>query len=345
MGENPVNRIENAPSLRRDDADLAAAREGDHAAFTRLIAPIRGPLHAHCYRMLGSVHDADDAVQEALLRAWRGLHAFEGRSSVRTWLFTVATRVCLDLSTARARRALPIDLSPASELVDLEAQPSTEIAWITPYPDTDPTQHALRRESLELAFIAALQHLPGNQRAALLLADVLGFSAAEIAGVMSTTATSVNSALSRARRTLVARDLRAEEPWSTEPADDGGLRRLAAQFAVALETGDLDTFVSLLTDDVTWTMPPLTTWYQGVAAVAAFAHEVPMTRCPSWRHTLLTVNGGQPAIAFYLGADPVADHMAWAIAVLETRSSRIASITSFIEPELFPRFRLAAHFR
>ncbi len=342
MGENPVNLVEDAPSPGWDDAELTAAREGDRAAFARMIAPIYGQLHAHCYRMLGSVHDADDAVQDALMRAWRGMGAFEGRSSVRTWLFTVATRVCLDLSAARARRALPIDLGPASDRVDLEAQPSTEIPWITPYPDTDPLDSTLRRESLELAFIAALQHLPGNQRAALLLFDVLGFNTAEIAEIMGTTRTSVSSALSRARRTREARAPHADELRPAESVVDEGLRRLASRFATALETGDLDTFVSLLTEDVTWTMPPLTTWYRGLDAVADFAHEVPMTRCPSWRDTLFTANGGQPAIAFYLGADPAADHLAWAIAVLETRGDHIASITSFIEPELFPRFRLPA---
>jgi RNA polymerase sigma-70 factor (ECF subfamily) len=148
----------------QSDTDLTAARGGDDAAFTRLVQPLRGELHAHCYRMLGSTHDADDALQDALLRAWKGFGGFEGRSSLRSWLYTVATRTCLDLVDARARRALPMDHTE-------------DAAWLGPYPDARYEQ----REAVELAFVAALQHLPGNQRAALLLFEVLGFSAAEIA--------------------------------------------------------------------------------------------------------------------------------------------------------------------
>lgn len=164
------------------EADLARARGGDDAAFARLVTPLRPELHAHCYRMLGSVHDADDAVQEALLRAWRGLARFEGRSSLRTWLYTVATRTCLDLADARGKRALPVDLGPSSERAVLDQRPRTDLAWLGPYPDAGlpdgpaDTRYE-QREAVELAFVAACQHLPGNQRAALLLFDVLGFSA------------------------------------------------------------------------------------------------------------------------------------------------------------------------
>jgi len=320
------------------ETDLVAARAGDQEAFTRLVAPLRAGLHAHCYRMLGSVHDADDAVQDALLRAWRRLVSFEGRSSFRTWLFTIATRTCLDAVAARGRRALPTDLAPASERAVLDATPAGEVRWLTPYPDAAPDERAERRESIELAFVAALQHLPGNQRAALLLFDVIGFGVAEIAEVMGVTTTSVNSALARARRSVAARSGAA----GTSPAVDDRdreARRLASRFATALEEGDLDAFVALLTDDVTWTMPPLTAWYAGRDAVADFALQVPITRCPSWRHALLTANG-QPAVAFYLGGSPSADHEAWSLTVLAPREGRIAGIVSFLDPGLFPRFGL-----
>ena len=161
--------------------DLDRARGGDDAAFTRLVEPLRRELHAHCYRMLGSAHDADDAVQDALLRAWRGLARFEGRSTLRSWLYTVATRTCLDIAGTR-KRALPVDLGPASTQAVLTDTPVTDVAWLGPYPGTGPDGPAApearyeQREAVELAFVAALQHLPGNQRAALLLFEVLGYS-------------------------------------------------------------------------------------------------------------------------------------------------------------------------
>jgi RNA polymerase sigma-70 factor (ECF subfamily) len=192
-----------------EDPDLARARDGDDAAFTRLVQPLRRELHAHCYRMLGSTHDADDALQDALLRAWRGLARFEGRSSLRSWLYTVATRTCLDTVETRGRRALPVDLGPSSDRAVIGDAPLTDVAWLGPYPDAGlgdgpagPGARYEQREAVELAFVAALQHLPGNQRAALLLFEVLGFSAAEIATTMNTSTTSVNSALARARRVV-----------------------------------------------------------------------------------------------------------------------------------------------
>lgn len=188
------------------EADLAQALSGDAAAFGSLVEPLRRELHAHCYRMLGSTHDADDALQDALLRAWRGLAGFERRGSLRSWLYAVATRTCLDSLKNRERRALPVDLGPSSDSVVLDAAPVTDVAWLDPYPDAGlvvPEARYEQREAVELAFVAALQYLPGNQRSALLLFDVLGFSTAEIATMMVTSAASVNSALARARR-LVA---------------------------------------------------------------------------------------------------------------------------------------------
>ena len=315
------------------DPDLELARDGDEAAFTRLVAPLRRELHAHCYRMLGSVHDADDAVQEALVRAWRGVGRFEGRSTLRTWLYTVATRTSLDLADARGRRALPMDLGPAGERAVVDGNdPVTDVAWLGPYPD-DPAARYLHRESVELAFVAALQHLPGNQRAALLLFEVLGFSAAEIAGIMDTSTTSVNSALARARRTL------GDRPRH-DPVDDDRQRALATGFADALTHGDPDALVTLLCEDVTWAMPPLRHWYRGRDAVVDFAVRVPMTRCPSWRHLPTSANGW-PAVAFYLGDHPdAARHDAWAITTFTARDGLIATVTSFIGAKHFAPFGL-----
>jgi RNA polymerase sigma-70 factor, ECF subfamily len=306
--------------------DLATARDGDGEAFDRLVAPLRRELHAHCYRMLGSTHDADDALQEALLRAWRGLRGFRGSGSFRGWLYTVATRTCLDAIAQRDRRALPVDLGPASERAVVDDARRTEVPWLEPYPDAGLA--AERRESVELAFVAACQHLPGNQRAALLLFDVLGFSAAEIAGVMGTSVASVNSALQRARR-IVAEKVPAASRQRAPRLGDARLRDLAAGFAGALERGDADALVELLTADVTWSMPPYPHWYAGLAAVRDFAERVPMTRCGDWRHTLTTANGW-PARASYLRPAGASGFTAWSVDVLAVRGDRIAAITSFV---------------
>jgi RNA polymerase sigma-70 factor, ECF subfamily len=328
------------------DADLARARNGDDTAFTRLVTPLRRELHAHCYRMLGSVHDADDAVQEALVRAWRGLARFEGRSTLRTWLYTVATRACLDVVDARSKRALPVDLGPSSEHAVLDQFPRTDIAWLGPYPDAGlphdkagPVARYEQREAVELALVAACQFLPGNQRAALLLFDVLGFTAAEIAAMLDTSTTSVNSALARARRILAQKLPARTQQQTLRSIGDSAARTLATGFATALERGDAEALIALLTKDVTWSMPPLLHWYHGIDAVSDFAVQVPITRCPSWRHQLISANG-QAAIAFYLGTDPAQPHDAWSITVLDLRDDRIAEITSFLVPDHFRLFGL-----
>ena len=327
-------------------ADLALARGGDEAAFTRLVAPLHRELHAHCYRMLGSVHDADDALQEAMLRAWRGLDRFEGRSSLRAWLYTVATRTCLDAIGHRGRRALPVDLGPAADHAVIDATPLTDVAWLGPYPDAGlpsgpagPAARYEQREAVELAFVAAVQHLPGNQRAALLLFDVLGFSAAEIAAIMDTSPASVNSALARARRLLAAKAPEVSQQQNARTVGDARVREVAAAFATALERGDTDALIALLTEDVTWSMPPLSQWYAGLDAVMDFAVAVPLTRCPSWRSRLTSANG-QPAVAFYVGAAPDQLHTAWSITVLSLRQDRIAALVSFLGAGHAPAFGL-----
>jgi RNA polymerase sigma-70 factor (ECF subfamily) len=330
------------------DHDLALARDGDGAAFNRLVAPLRRELHAHCYRMLGSVHDADDALQEALLRAWRGLHRFEGRAALRTWLYTVATRTCLDLVDARGRRAMPVDLGPASERAVLDGVPRDDVAWLGPYPDAglaegpaDPQARYERREAVELAFVAALQHLPGNQRAALLMFEVLGFSAAEIAAAMDTSTASVNSALARARRVLAERVPATSQQVTLRRLGDARVRRVVDGYVDALERGDTDALVALLTEDVTWSMPPLPHWYLGIDAVTDFAARVPLGLCPSWRCRPVGANG-QPAVACYVGESRDAPHVPFSVTVLTLRDGRIAALTSFIGAQHFVMFGLPA---
>jgi RNA polymerase sigma-70 factor (ECF subfamily) len=313
--------------------------------FTRLVAPLRGELHAHCYRMLGSAHDADDALQEALVRAWRGLDRFEGRGSLRSWLYTVATRTCLDIVERRGRRALPVDLGPSSERAIVDNAPRADVAWLGPYPFDGATGMAPgaryeQREAIELAFVAAMQHLPGNQRAALLLFEVLGFSVAEIATIMDTSTASVNSALQRARATVAERVPAPSQLQTLRKLDDARLRRIVTEFASALERGDADALVALLTADVTWSMPPLPAWYRGLDATMDFAKHWPLASCGSWRHAPVSANG-QLAVASYLrrpGDDGPFD--AWSINVLTLRGDRIADITSFVGAEHFALFGL-----
>lgn len=307
--------------------------------FEREVAPLRPELHAHCYRMLGSVFDADDALQDGLVRAWRAFERFEGRSSIRTWLYTIVTRSCLDAAAARGERALPVDLGPAASRLVRDSVPHAELRWLTPSPD--PADAAERSERVELALIATLQHLSGNERAAFLLVDVLGFSAVETAEVLAATPTAVHSALSRARRSLAGG---AHEKGAISAPSETTVS-LARRFAEALASSDLDAFVALLAPDVTWQMPPLREWYSGIEAVTRFAHAVPMTLCPSWRTKVLTANG-QPAVAFYVGESDDAPHHAWSLTVLTvgdpgiTGRQGITGIVSFLDPALFPRFDL-----
>ena len=305
----------------------------DEEDFQRLVAPLRRELHAHCYQMLGSVHDADDALQEALVRAWRSSAGFEGRSSVRTWLYTVVTRTCIDAATQRKRRALPMDLGPASPHAVPDDRPSLDVAWLSPYPT--PEDRAVRREAVELAFVAALQHLPGNQRAALVLFEVLGFSAAEIASMMETSTASVNSALQRARRIVADKVPTDADP---RPHDDS-VRELVSHYMAALEQGDADALIGLLTADVTWSMPPLPHWYRGSAAVRDFAVTVPLSRCGAWHRVPVSANG-QPAAASYLWSPRDGAYAAFAIDVLTVRDGQIAEITTFIGPEHVAAFGL-----
>jgi RNA polymerase sigma-70 factor (ECF subfamily) len=243
----------------------------------------------------------------------------------------------LDVVQARGRRALPMDLGPASEHAAIGETPASEVAWLGPYPDTGLRYE--QREAVELAFVAALQHLPGNQRAALLLCEVLGFSAAEIAAMMDTTIGSVHSALARARRVVADRVPARSQQATLRKLGDARLRQIAADYAGAFERGDAAALVALLTADVTWSMPPLRHWYRGLASVTDFAVRLPLTACGAWRHQTLYANG-QLAIACYLSRDGSGVYQAWSVNVLTLREDRIEQITSFIGAEHFTAFGL-----
>ena len=329
-----------------EQSDLDRARAGDDDAFARLVAPLRPGLHAHCYRMLGSTHDADDALQDALLRAWRGLGRLRSPAAVRSWLYTVATRSSLDLARGRGRRALPVDLGPASDAAVVGDVADPDVAWLEPYPSASLTGATVapgaryeQREAVELAFVAALQHLPGNQRAALLLVEVLGFPAAEVATMMGTSVASVNSALQRARDVVAHRVPSASQQQALRTIGDARLREIVGGYSDALQRGDAGALVRLLTADVTWSMPPLPHWYRGIAAVSDFAVRVPLSSCGRWRHRPTTANG-QAAVASYRCADDSGVFAAWSVDVLTLRGGQVCGVVSFIGPQHFAAFDL-----
>ncbi|HYV57239.1 MAG TPA: sigma-70 family RNA polymerase sigma factor [Candidatus Nitrosopolaris sp.] len=296
----------------------------------------RTALTGHCYRMLGSAVDADDAVQETMVRAWRGLDRFDGRSSLRTWLYRIATNVCLDALADRSRRARPVEERPEGSVNDaLETQPRTH--WLEPVPDArvlptdaDPSEQAMLRQSIRLAFVAALQHLPPKQRAVLLLTEVLGWSAAEVATTLDTSAAAVNSALQRARATLATRDL-GEVRASLSDAQRG----LVDRYVTAFQGYDVDALTALLTEDATLSMPPHTLWLRGHDAIRTWL----LGRGSGCRGSRLvpTAACGSPAFGQYRqsGREP------WALIVLELAGEHIAGMTSFLDVEtLFPLFGL-----
>jgi RNA polymerase sigma-70 factor, ECF subfamily len=311
---------------------LEAARGGDDDAYRRLVEPHRRELHAYCYRMLGSVHDAEDALQDALLRAWRGLSGFAGRSSLRAWLYRIATNACLDLVARRPKRMLPID------------EPLVESAWIEPYPDVGiedglagPAARYEQREGVELAFIAALQHLAPNQRAALILREVLGFSAREAADALQTTVPSVNSALRRARERTRERLPERSQQATLRALGDDRLRALVERYIDALERADVDAILALLTEDATWSMPPHAQWFGGHEAIASFLRDGPFR--VRWRHVPTHANG-QPAVGCYAWDAERRAYVAAVLDVLSLRDGRISAVTAFVDPQAFARFGL-----
>jgi RNA polymerase sigma-70 factor, ECF subfamily len=322
----------------REQELLEAARGGDQAAFGRLVEAYRGELHAHCYRMLGSVHDAEDALQDAMLRAWRGLKRFEGRSAFRSWLYTISTNTCLNLIAKRPKRVLPIDYGPPADPHDGVGAPLTESVWVEPYPDEGfgledayaaPEARYEERESIELAFIAALQHLPPNQRAVLILREVLDFSAKEVAEALETTTASVNSALQRARATVDERLPEQSQQATLRALGDDKIREIVERYIDAMTRGDVNAVVGMLAEDAAWTMPPLATWFRGHEEIAIFLAMGPLSGNFRWRRLAAHANG-QVAIAAYTWQDGEGAFVPFALDVLTFEGELIKEVTAFI---------------
>ncbi|MCW2724145.1 MAG: sig7 [Frankiales bacterium] len=303
----------------------------------------RVELRGYCYRMLGSTFDADDAVQETLVRAWQALDRFEGRASMRSWLYRIATNVCLDGLRSRQRRALPMDLSSPVPSTTEPGEPLPEATWIEPVPDGDvvppdgdPAQRVVFQDTVRLAFVAALQHLPPRQRAVLILREVLCWQATEVAELLDTSVASVNSALQRARATLGRSDLR--EPPRADALDETE-RALLARYVTAFEAYDIPSLVALLHEDASISMPPLALWLKGREDLRGWYLGFGIG-CKGSRLVPIVANGS-PAFAQYrLAAD--GGHEPWSIQVLEISDGRIAHVHHFLDPALFARFDLPA---
>src|SRR3954470_24981938 len=325
-----------------DTALLDAARRGDESAFGRIVEPYRGELHAHCYRMLASVQDAEDALQETLLRSWRALGRFEGRSSLRSWLYTIATNTCLNQIAKRPKRVLPIDYGPASDPHTPPGEPVVESVWIEPYPDemlgiedgyAAPDARYEQREAVELAFIAALQYLPPNQRAVLILREVLGFSAKEVAESLDTTVASVNSALQRARAAVDERGPEQTQQATLRSLGDDEVRELVSRYVDAWERNDVEAFTAMLAEDATFAMPPLASWYSGRDGIERWARGWPLSGDWRWK-TIVTTANGQPAIGFYTWDEDEQTHLPFALNVLTFRGREVADVCAFVAREI-----------
>jgi RNA polymerase sigma-70 factor (ECF subfamily) len=297
-----------------------------YANYEALVEPHRRELHAHCYRMLGSVQDAEDALQDALLRAWKALDRFEGRSSTRSWLYRIATNTCLDVIARRPKRVLPIDDEDA---------PLGETAWLEPCPDALAEGYE-ERESIELAFIAALQHLPANQRAVLILREVLGFSAKEVAAMLETTPASVNSAMQRARVSVDERLPERSQQATLQMLDDEQIRDLVERYMQAWDSGDVDAVVAMLAQEATFSMPPNAQWFRGREPIRAFLPTGPLS-IP--RIFVPTRANGQLAFGTYKLID--GEWIANAIHVITLDASgEITDAVAFLDTSLFARFGL-----
>jgi RNA polymerase sigma-70 factor, ECF subfamily len=340
---------------------LKLARDGDEDAFAALADAYRGELRAHCYRILGSVTDADDALQESLLRAWRGLTGFEGRSSVRSWLYAIATNAALDITRHRSRRELATDFAAAWAGTS-PGPPLIDRPWLELYPDSwlgddirlSPEARYEQRESVELAFVIALQYLPPLQRAVLLLREVVGFSTEEICSQLGTSGPAVNSALQRARAAVRDRLPARSQQSTLRLLGDHRTAAIVSRYATAIERGDTDTLVSMLTQDATWSMPPMPTWFSGLEAITKFLTGFPLAR--RWKHLPAARANGQLAVGCYLFRADRGAFVPAVVDVLTLDGDKIAAVTGFhsadglnVPPgtwiggaELFARFGLPA---
>ena len=348
------------------NAVVAAASAGDEAAFSRLVERYRPELQVHCYRMLGSFEDSEDLVQETLLRAWRGRASFSPRasppwgrasfspsatSSFRAWLYRIATNACLDVLRSRPRRILAPQVAPADPA--LPPSPPADLPWLQPYPDRllgqvapahdEPGAVVVARETIELAFLAAIQHLPPRQRAVLILRDVLGWSAKETASLLEASVASANSALQRARATLRDRLPERRTEWGPPSGTSDEERELLRRYVEAHERADLEALAELLREDTRLTMPPHPTWYAGREAILIAMRQ---GFDPEFGRLRSVVTGAnrQPAAAHYLLAPGESDYRPLALDVLRIEGGRVAEISSFVFPGLFPAFGLPPKF-
>src|SRR3954471_11975076 len=320
-----------------DGTTTAAAPQDDD--FPRVTDPYRRELLAHCYRMTGSVHDAEDLVQETYLRAWRAYHRFEGRSSVRTWLYRIATNVCLTALEGRDRRPMPAGLGAPSSEGTSPVEENGEIPWLEPVPDAlleggDPARVVTDRDTIRLAFVAALQHLPARQRAVLILRDVLRWKAAEVAEALESTTASVNSALQRAHATLEKANL--SEDTVSEPTAEQ--KEMLDRYVTAFWEKDIEAIVSMLTKDAVWEMPPYTGWYQGAQNIGRLID----TQCPGGVHDMRMVPtraNGQPAFGLYMRGPDGRFHP-FHLQVLTLGADGVEHVGAFFGAEVFSTFGL-----
>ena len=304
----------------------------------RALEEHRRELIAYCYRMLGSAFEAEDAVQETLIRAWKGYDRFEGRAALRSWLYRIATNVCLDMLNGRERRARPMDLGPAQEPVIENLNTLPEVTWITPIPD--PEDVAVEHETIKLAFVAALQHLPPRQRAALILCEVLRWQATEVAELLDTSVASVNSALQRARATLAASNVTSTGPSPKLSEDD---RALLARYVEAFERYDIEALTSLIQEDATQSMPPFDMWLRGRDDIFTWWFG-PGIGCKGSRVIPTVSANGSPAFGQYKPS-PDGGYEPWALQVLELEAGKIVEFTFFLDTAtLFPLFGLPLEF-
>jgi len=315
----------------------------DDDVFASLVEPLRRELTVHCYRMAGSVHDAEDLVQETYLRAWRGFHNFENRSSVRTWMYRIATNVCLTALDGKDRRPMPTGLGQPSSDPHGSLQARPEVTWLEPVPDSvmwggsidDPAAEVINRESIRLAFIAALQHLTPPQRAILILRDVLAWQSSEVAELLNMSTAAVNSSLQRARAQMHKLD--PDDP--EKRLDDEHAKELLADYMAAFENYDVKRIVELLAEDAVWEMPPYLGWYQGSTAIGHLIETHCPAQAPGDQIMVPTSANGQPAFGLYM-REPDGNHRAFQIQVLTLTDRGVSHVSTFFDTTLFEQFGL-----